>query len=137
VRHWHSVWINIWLGTGVDMIEIKIELYAGQRDKSLNQVNSVLKFGVDRWGENHPLKYAFNWGGETEEGYSYEELSIEADFERNCLILEVSSESKDCDGRYSNYRAFESSIDDIENLQAKFEPVESHQRDYSAEAMNY
>ncbi len=119
------------------MMEIKIELYTGQRDNSLNQVNSVLKFGVDRWGENHPLKYAFNWGGETEEGYSYEKLSIAADFDRNCLILEVSNESKDCDGRYSNYRVFESSIDNVENLQANFEPVESHQRDYSAETMNY
>ena len=119
------------------MKEFKIELYTGQRDNSLNQVNSVLKFGVDSWGENHPLKYGFKWGGPTDEGYSYDSLTVTADFDRNCLILEVTNQSKDCDGNYSNYRSFESSIGDIENLQAKFEPVESHQRDYSAEAMNY
>ena len=137
MRDGHSFRFNIWLWYGVNLMEIKIEIYTGQRDNTLNRVDSVLKFGVDSWGEDHPLKYDFEWGGPTDEGYSYESLTVEADFERNCLILEVSNQSKDCDGRYDNYRSFESSIDDIENLQAKFEPVESHQRDYSAEAMGY
>ena len=137
MRDGHSFRFNIWLWTGVNLMEIKIEIYAGQRDNALNQVNSVLKFGVDGWGHDHPLEYNFDWGGPTDEGYSYDSLTVSADFERNCLILEVTNQSKDCDGRYSNYRFFESSMDDIENLQPKFEPVESHQRDYSAEAMGY
>ena len=117
--------------------EIKIEVYAGQRDNALNQVNSVLKFGVDSWGDEHPLKYDFSWGGPTDEGYSYQSLTVEVDFERNCLILETSNQARDCDGKYDDYCSFESSIDDIENLQAKFQLVDSHQRDYSAEAMGY
>lgn len=57
MRDGHSFRFNIWLWTGVNLMEIKI------------------------------------WGGPTDEGYSYDSLTVSADFERYC-----EEDNDDCHG---------------------------------------
>lgn len=84
----------------------------------------------------------YHTGGETEEGYSVTDYIFE--LEGGSVKLLVSNRSQDCDGRMDSYQELICPIDKLAAWEAHdgtmtpdWEKVDSHQRDYTAEAAGY
>jgi hypothetical protein len=83
-------------------------------------------------------------GGRNEEGYSY--TSYQFEHEGDLIRLQIASQAQDCDGRLDTYSEFTCSLDKLAARPAsggydlmlpEWEKVDSHQRDYAAEAAGY
>lgn len=75
-------------------------------------------------------------GGPNEEGFSYSEEIYSR--EGNVLFLEINTESRDCDGRYSRHQSLVCEIKDIRHcLRPNWRQEQFRQRDSSAIAMGY
>jgi hypothetical protein len=80
-------------------------------------------------------------GGDTEEGYSYTEVTWT--YEGGNVIREASTRACDCDGRIDVQRTMVAPHDATQQMPWSDKPtlryttLKQRQRDYSAEAMNY
>lgn len=100
------------------------------------------KIKVIRLSRNNP-QYHFHKSWNHEEGWSSfsEGFRLETREDGDWVVNQVLEDGRDCDGRLSRYMELECNVKDLRNgykgIYPKWEKVEEHQRDYSAEAMGY
>ena len=115
------------------MENFKVLVQVGQVDANNTPVQTVVNFG-DEW----PTKYEFNYGGATEEGYSYTAMTVGiSEKDPSLLEMEVYRTSRDCDGPIETWTNMVASISGIKDMVANWTLEHSRQRDQFAEQMNY